>query len=81
MFRLLSVFPWVFVGSLGLMIVMEFGGEYPSWTTIAQIGYVGVCAVAWFAFLRRYPFVVTPYKYGDDEWRRLTSSSGRKRIP
>jgi len=42
MFRLLSVFPWVFVGTLGLMIVMEFGGEYPSWTTIAQIGYVGL---------------------------------------
>jgi hypothetical protein len=78
MFRLLIVFPWMFAVGFGFALVVGINSGQFSAPPIARIAYVGFSSAAWFAFLRRYPFVVQPYKYSDAEWRRLTTSSAPK---
>ncbi|MEQ1934936.1 MAG: hypothetical protein ABL962_13845, partial [Fimbriimonadaceae bacterium] len=72
MFRLLPVFPWMFAIGFVLALVIGINGGHHSALHIVQIAHLGISTVAWFAFLRRYPFVVQPYKYSDADWRRLT---------
>lgn len=72
MFRLLHVVPWLFGILFALMILLEITKGTLGWLQAGRIIYVGACAVAWFGFLRRYPFVVQSYKYSDAEWRKLT---------
>lgn len=78
MFRLLIVFPWMFAVGFGFALVVGINSGQFSAPPIARIAYVGLSSAAWFTFLRRYPFVVQPYKYSDAEWRRLTRSSARE---
>ena len=77
MFRLLRVLPWMFTFGFGFALVVCINGGLFSATHIARITYLGISAVAWSAFLRRYPFVAQPFKYTNDEWRRLTISLRR----
>ena len=68
--------PWIFVAVFFAAFVFASSDairerSFPEIAELARIVYAGVGAVAWFAFLRRYPFVLRADRYSDTEWRRL----------
>jgi len=68
----LRVFPWIFVVLFVLVSYFAIGkGSFPGFGELARISFAAAGAVAWFAFLRRYPFVLQADRYSDAEWRKL----------